>query len=430
MLENVLDKRDDENDFEYHKRLINGKLKDKTLSDYDYAELSPYVYGKQYTADETRKRMYGSAATLEVLESSGIKNITDNDILNEISVKKMELQKERQQFFDQRRELNKILNSEGRRDHLYDMLIQAANNIPKEVGLISTNDSIESVTVSENEAVIVLCDWHYGMVTDNTWNYYDTETCRTRVELLLNEVIKRLKVHQCRRAHIVLLGDAIQGGIHVSSRVASEELVCDQLMHVSEIIAQFVIKVSAHVEGVDVYSTFGNHARTVQNKRDNLHMDNMERIIPWWLQQRIVAEESACGRPLNIIVHMDETYEFLLFDVCGYGFCASHGDLDTVKTSPKLLATLFHKTLGKDISYILLADKHHEESFEELGVEALLCGSLCGTDEYANAKRLYSYPFQLMLIVNPLVGVDARYKIDCNYYLFKDVIDDGARYTI
>ena len=164
MLENVLDKRDDENDFEYHKRLINGKLKDKTLSDYDYAELSPYVYGKQYTADETRKRMYGSAATLEVLESSSIKNITDNDILNEISVKKMELQKERQQFFDQRRELNKILNSEGRRDHLYDMLIQAANNIPKEVGLISADDSIESVTVSENEAVIVLCDWHYGMV--------------------------------------------------------------------------------------------------------------------------------------------------------------------------------------------------------------------------------------------------------------------------
>jgi hypothetical protein len=94
--------------------------------------------------------------------------------------------------------------------------------------------------------------------------------------------------------------------------------------------------------------------------------------------------------------------------------CASHGDLDGVKTSPRLLSTLFQKRYGRNIEYVLLADKHHRESFEELGVEALLCGALCGVDEYANGKRLYSTPQQTLLIFNERDGLDAEYRIRCS----------------
>lgn len=41
-----LAKKDDESQFDYHKRLIYGKLVDKTLSDVDYTELSKLAYGK------------------------------------------------------------------------------------------------------------------------------------------------------------------------------------------------------------------------------------------------------------------------------------------------------------------------------------------------------------------------------------------------
>ena len=105
--------------------------------------------------------------------------------------------------------------------------------------------------------------------------------------------------------------------------------------------------------------------------------------------------------------------EFLLFDACGRGFCASHGDLDSVRNSPRLLTTLFQKKFGRNIDHILLADKHHRERFEELGVGATIVGSLCGTDDYANDKRLYSTPEQLMLIVNSEDGVDATYHLKC-----------------
>ena len=177
-------------------------------------------------------------------------------------------------------------------------------------------------------------------------------------------------------------------------------------MQVAEILAQSIIELNKYVQGTTVYMTYGNHGRTVQNKNDNIHRDNMERLIPWWLEQRFARED-------GITVAPESDSEFLLVNVCGHEFCASHGDLDSVKTSPRLLTALFHKQYGIDLEYIILGDKHHRENFEELGVTAMICGSLCGSDDYANDKRLFSLPTQALLIVNENIGVDAEYMLRC-----------------
>ena len=130
----------------------------------------------------------------------------------------------------------------------------------------------------------------------------------------------------------------------------------------------------------------------------------MERIIPWWLQQRLQDRG-------DVVVLSESEHEFLHMDICGYGVCASHGDLDTVKGAPRLLSTIFAKRFDKPVDYILLADKHHREEFEELGVSSIIVGSLCGTDDYANDKRLYSTPEQLLLIFSKDCGADAVYHI-------------------
>ena len=178
-------------------------------------------------------------------------------------------------------------------------------------------------------------------------------------------------------------------------------------MQVSEILAQAIMRLNQYVEETFVYMTYGNHARTIQNKHDSIHRDNMERIVPWWLMQRFQMFD-------NITIMPESENEFLFVNACGHDICAAHGDLDTVKCSTRLLATIFQKKYGKDIEYILLGDKHHRESFNELGITATICGSLCGTDDYANDKRLYSHPEQLLLIVNPEYGVDAEYRLKCD----------------
>ena len=401
-----LTRREGESALQYHKRLVYGKLEDKTLADVDFSELSEYVYGQPYESSNARKMMYGSKRTLDIIESErreGIAAHSAADEIEEIASKTKALQLERQRFFDQRREYNKMLSAESRAEHLRDILSAAADRLGEEIGVMYPIDT-SGIAAGENEAVVVFSDWHYGMTTRNVFNEYNTEICRQRVHDTVEKMIRRIRFHHCSVAHVVVLGDLVHGACHVSARVASEESVCEQLMHASEILAQSIYEISKHVEHVCVYITYGNHARTVQNKKDSIHSDNMERIVGWWLEERFKDND-------GIVIMPELRNEFIMMDVCGHGFCASHGDLDTVNNSPRLLATLFHKRYGEDIEYILLGDKHHRESFNELGVTSMLCGSLCGTDDYANEKRLYSSPSQLLLIVNREDGVDAEYRI-------------------
>lgn len=407
-----MEKRDNESEYEYHKRLIFGKLKDKTLADYDYAEIAPYVYGKEYSTDVARRMLYGSCRTIEKLEQDIEDNIADDGLLSKIEAEKLALKCERQRFFDQRREFNKVVTQLGREEYLYDRLADAADNLSDTIGcLFADRNHIVDTPAGDNEAVLVLSDWHYGMTTDNVFNKYDTEICRQRVNKVINDAAERLVLHECRKLYVIVLGDVFHGAIHSTARVAAEELVCDQLMQVSEMLAQCIFKLKQYVNEVEVHCTYGNHARTVQNKKDSIHSDNMEKIIPWWLEQRVAAEESRIDRKLDITIMPDTGSEFLFFSPCGVDMCAAHGDLDSVKSSPQMLTTLFYKAFGKDIKHILLGDKHHVETFEELGVTAEIVGSLCGSDEYSNNKRLYSTPCQLLLIVNPEVGVDAEYRL-------------------
>lgn len=398
-----LQRRRDESAFDHHKRLVYGKLVDKTLADVDYTELAEFIYGKPYSSDVARRMIYGSRRTLELLDDTKASFAQDSDTLSEIDAKIIELRKERQRFSDQRREMSKYYTAEGRFENLCERMVSAANNLQQFEDVFNEQLCWD---FSNNEAIIAFSDWHFGMITDNIYNKYNTDICVQRVNHVVNEAIKRIALHQCKRLHIVVLGDLIHGACHVSARVASEELVVDQLMNVSEILAQAIYRLSTFVEDTKVYITYGNHARIIQNKKDSIHADNLERCAGWWLKQRLKDCES-------IEIVDCNAHEFLLLNVCGHHICATHGDLDNVRTSPTALSTLLRKTCGMDIEYIILGDKHHRESFEEIGISSLLCGALCGADDYANEHRLYSDPSQLLLIVNEECGVDAEYRLRC-----------------
>lgn len=384
------------------KELVRGKLVDRTI-DTPYDELSEEIFGRKYSATECRKMLYGVKALLDVIDEEYQDKLPEEDA-EALDEKIAELKRERQKFFDQRREYNKLVSKDARNEHLEDRLVEAANNLTNTIGKIDFSVSKDKEKAT---AVLVFADWHYGMVSDNIWSTYDTDICKERVRKIAEEAAMRLSLHKCETLVVVVLGDLIHGAIHTSSRVASEELVCDQLMRASEILAQAIEYLSSFVNHTYVYCSYGNHARTVQSKDDNLHDDNMERIIPWWLEQRLKDNSS-------IQMSSSLAEDIVYFNLYGYNFIADHGDRDQPKTAPRMLSALLAKKYNFTPDYILLAHKHHRESFEELGVTSMICGALCGADEYANNKRLFSTPEQTMLIVRPDIGVDAEYHLKCN----------------
>ena len=341
------------------------------------------------------------AAFNKVFNANVDKLVGENTYSNELRDQIDELYKIKKQVSDQRREYNKLRTSDARADNLAERLIEAANLVPLQD--YSNIFTFKNITSNE-EAVLCLSDWHYGQVSNNIWNEYNTAICQERVSKLFDKVSNALREHDICTLHIVLLGDFVNGAIHTGSRVAAEENTCEQLMHVSEILANFINVLSVYVDDVNVYSTYGNHARTVQHKDDSIHADNMERVIPWWLKQRLKDNN-------KISIVDSDFYEFIYFNVCGYNVVCTHGDLDKFRDLGVTINSLFSKKYGKTIDYTFSGDKHHLESFEQFGIESTLVGSLCGTDEYAYNKRLYSYPMQTLCIFTPEDGKLCSYNI-------------------
>ena len=316
---------------EYEQVLKDCSDKQNHITDCDWAEIiskynikNPNGRDSSMHYDTLRKAqqtIFGGAFVADFYKwkSSLSKNKTGDTYLKELQMQKDEIYKEKRKLYDQRREYNKLLIFDARAEHLCDELIKAANKLNEEKPLEFNNiwlpDNIHK------EAVLNWADWHYGMVTNNIWNTYNTEICRNRVEKLVVITKEFLKINNISTLHILTLGDSSHGAIHVGCRVKSEEEACDQLMHVSELMAESINELSTVVNCIKVYSCYGNHMRTIQNKKESSHSDNMEKIVPWWLRERL-------QNNIKVEIIESEYKEFTKINVLGSNICAVHGDLE------------------------------------------------------------------------------------------------------
>lgn len=404
-----LKKSEKESPEQYIWRICNAKDTGKIEADWsDVATiLNKEIYGddtSSYCGESKYRKQYQSAKRF--YDAGVFDSITDENHAKELRKQQEEIIKEKRKLYDQRREYNKILTLDARADHLSDELLKVAKTLSEELPLCGNGYSL-SYDNHHRAALLALSDWHYGLETDNIWNKYDVEICKNRISQLITYVREYLDLNDITTLHIIMLGDAVHGAIHNTCRVQSEEDVCDQLIHASELLAELVNELSMSVNRVFVYSCYGNHARTIQNKNDSIHSDNMEKIIPWWMKERLKDNS-------KVKVIESDFKEFTRIDIFGSKICCVHGDLDNFKDLGITVNTLFSKLYGETIDYTISGDKHHLEEFEQYGIESIIVRSLCGTDEYANNKRLYSKAGQTLIIFNDKYGREATYHIPLN----------------
>lgn len=396
-MKNIDFRPEQENEEQYIYRICSMK-ESSGMTWQEIADIINTALDNNYTESAYRKRYQMFKSGLKACEKE---IFTDDEYLKKLQEQTDEMYKAKKQFQDQRREYYKMLTKDARFENLEKELIAVAKNLNTEKMLSGGNTYYLE---QNNEAVICLTDWHYGAVTDNIWNRYNVEVCKNRVNILVEKAKSYLRLHGIGKLHVLLLGDFISGSIHTGVRVASEENTCEQLMNVSELLAETINELSSMVNEVYVYSTYGNHARTIQNKNDSIHSDNMERIIPWWLTWRLQRNEK-----VNIVD--SDFHEFIYLKVCGHDTIGVHGDLENFKKLGTDMHMLFSKQYGFDIEYVFSGDKHHNESNDYYGIENVLVSSLCGTDNYANNKRLYGKAGQTLCIFNQEDGKVCTYNI-------------------
>ena len=390
----------------YEQLLKDCSNKIQKISDDDWSEICDR-YGLKFNPDTIRKGtqppLIGSVFVSEYYKWKESQTNNEDDYLNALRLEKEEIFKERKLLSDQRRLYNRELTFNARSEHLMDKLVESANRLNQEKPLIFNEKWFLSNI--HKEAVMFWSDWHYGMITDNIWNKFNTEICKKRVKTFVEISKEFIKLNNIDVLDVVMLGDSAHGSIHSTCRVQSEENTCDQLMHVSEIMAEALNDLSKVVNHITLYSCYGNHMRTIQNKNESIHSDNMERIVPWWIEQRLQNNK-------KIEVAYSEYKEFTKLNVLGKNICCVHGDLERdFKNIGVTINTLFSRKFGETIDYTISGDKHHLEEFEKFDIESILVRSLCGADEYSNNGRLYSRPGQTLMIFNDVYGREATYNI-------------------
>lgn len=380
----MLNRKTNESDLDYHRRLVYGKLVDKTLSDVDYSELAQYVYGQEYSSDVARRMMYGSCRTLQMMDKERQKSITDEQVLGDLDAKILELKKEQQRFYDQREAFSKLIRERARQEELNDIITRQVNG-----EALPALDYVPcEIAPSDNDLLVSLNDIHFGAVVSNYWCEYNSDICATMMCNYLDRILDIARTHKSENCIVFANGDLISGSIHHQIAVSNKENLIEQIMGVSELIAEFLSVLSRHFKEVHFVSVAGNHSRLDQKDRA-IQQERLDDLAEWYLLARMSEHK-------NVIIGYGDKIDATMYvmEIRGKNYVGVHGDYDPTPTHIQSLQTM----VGKPVYAVLLGHKHHCSTDDVQGIKTVMAGSFLGVDDFCVSKRIYGQPEQLVCV--------------------------------
>lgn len=341
------------------------------LSWEEIARLLNSISGNSYSESFYRKRWKKYKNT---------KNIKKNTI-EDLDYKKIELEKERIKFYDQRRAYKKIIREEARRDSLVEIVQKAASEI---VPMNYSHNGI--IKKSSNDLIVGLNDIHYGILIDNYWNKYSPEIAKQRFERYLNSILNIKYTHNSSNCYVCANGDFISGNIHKTIEVSNCENVVEQVMNVAELISWFLKNLCENFNNVYLSVVSGNHSR-ISDKDKSQKDERLDNLIPWYIKARLQNIPN-----LSIIDNtIDNTFNIV--NIRGLNYLNVHGDYDGVGTIQKLTSMI-----DDEIYCVHFGHKHHNYSDYVNGCKIIMSGSMMGMDDFCIEKRIYGIAQQMVCV--------------------------------
>lgn len=354
------------------------------LSWNDVAKLLNNISGNNYNESTYRKWW----KTYKHGYEDGIKNSESADDTN---LKKIELEKSKVKFYDQRREYNKIVRESARMETLFEIVSNSLKNIePIEISLP------ELCSYSNNDLFIGVNDIHYGADINNYWNKYNPIVAKERMSKYLYEILKIKKIHNSENCYVCANGDLISGKIHSTIEISNCENVIDQIKGVSELLSWFLSKLSEQFNNVYFSVVSGNHSR-LGDKDKSPKGERLDDLIPWYIKSRLqnIHNFFVLDNDIDPTVNM--------INIRGLNYINVHGDYDGFSTVQKLV-----DMVGKDVYCIHFGHKHHNAMDYTHRYKIIMSGSMMGVDDFCIEKRLYGKAQQL-------VGVCTNDGMICTY---------------
>lgn len=397
---------ENENEYEYGLRLIEIKV-EQNPDDLDWSDIVSLL-GMNVHYDSLRKAAnvtpYSGYHVMKYFKEKYDKGCTEISYLSELDRKTLEFQKERQRFFDQRTELNKVVRKMARQDENVDILERAITNgvIPQLIYVPNT------VMSSDNDLLVSLNDLHFGAYVDNYWNYYNSDVCRCLMQEYLGSIIETAERYNAENCYVWANGDLISGNIHKSIAVSNRENVIAQVVGVSELISEFLAELSKHFRHVYFSSVAGNHSRLEEKDLASPH-ERMDDLVEWYLKARLQNFENVVFDHYRKI---DDT--MYLLNIRGKTYLGVHGDYDGSDSKVQSL-----QTMAREHVYAILSGHLHHNKIDNVqGVKTIMAGSFLGMDDYCVGKRIYGAQQQLICVCS-YSGVKAYCEVDFDTEVYR-----------
>lgn len=389
-----------ETELEYHKRIVYGKLVDKTLADNDYSELAPYVYGQSYSTDVARRMFYGSCKTLQIMDSAS-EEAQGERVLDQLTAKKIDLQKERYKLETEKREYSRWMREDARDDLYVEKII---NSIRENIG---QQAEIRDIPIVHNgrEGVLCIADAHFGKdfkiygVFNEVINEYSPEIFYSRMEMLYNSVVDTVRKEGLTQIRVYNLGDSVDGFLRHSQLWTLRYGVIDSAILFGNYMGDWLRKLSS-VVNVVYAQTDGNHDELrLLDGRKGQHLNESA--------GKIVRNCIKLKNEDNPNFEMIENNTGLIYDVvCGFGILGIHGE---VKDMAKAISE-FECMYDVGISY-LIGGHMHNEKYQNCGIRkgTIGAGSLVGIDDFSVSIRKAADATSSMIIFEEGRGKSIQY---------------------
>lgn len=397
----TVERNPQETELEYHKRLVYGKLIDRTLSDCDYSELAPMVYGQEYSTDVARRMFYGSCRTLQLMDAERESQMTDRRLLDELADKKAQIELERYKLQTEKAEYARWLREDARDELFMEKVIQS---IRENIG---TQNAIRDIPVTHNEREGVLCiaDCHFGKqfklygLGNELLNEYSPEIFYDRMERLLAKVIETVERESLNTLRVYNLGDSVDGFLRHSQAFSLRYGVIDSAIMFGNYMGDWLRKLSEHVN-VIYGQTDGNHdeLRLIDGKKGAHLNESAGKVVLNCI--RLKNEDNP-----NFIVIENKTG--MIYDtICGFNVLGIHGE---VKDMSRAISE-FESVYMQPISYLVAGHKH-EESYSNCGVRkgVIRSGSIIGIDDFSMTIRKSSDACASLTVFESGVGKAVQY---------------------
>ena len=324
---------------------------------------------------------------------------------------------ERQKIRDLNRKVNETYRAQARHESLRETISQAIRElkpmpVPSDADEIPRGRNIKETSAS---LVVALGDIHYGAkicvkgLRGEILNEYDSCVYDERM-LNLSRQIRDI-LHQNRNigdVHVLLVGDLIDGILRNKQLVHLEYGIVDSTIGFAENFSHWLLGIAAAGVRVTVHAVSGNHSeiRPLGSKKREFESENMERIILWFLKERLRDFE-------NIFVY-DDCPIYDLFSIEGYSFLLLHGDSE--KKIPELASETI-QLYEKSIDFFVCGHKHREQEYPTGMTSAgnsivIRVPSICGADSYAQSKGYGGRAGAIAMIIEKDYGRRCVYPIN------------------